>query len=309
MLSSPSWDDRIKRVGSYVFPPVLIRLFSFSLGYFPHFTRVFPRIHPGIFPLFAHVSPRRLSMYEDAVSRFLDAHSYPRLTPRAALFDMDGVLFNSMPYHATAWHEVMKRHGLNLSREEAFMNEGRTGPDTINRVYRRQHGTDAPEGLADRIYAEKSAFFAHFPEPPRMTGAYEMVSKIVRDGMTPVVVTGSGQRTLLNRLQEQFDGMFTPDHIVTAYDVRFGKPRPEPYLMGLHKAGVQAWEAIVVENAPIGVQAGVAAGVFTVAVNTGPLPPSALLDAGAHVLFPSMMDFCNHWEELSQALKQGESKQ
>ena len=38
--------------------------------------------------------------------------------------------------------------------------------------------------------------------------------------------------------------------------------------MGLEKAGVQANEAIVVENAPIGVQAGTAAGIFTVAVNT-----------------------------------------
>ena len=38
---------------------------------------------------------------------------------KAVLFDMDGVLFNSMPYHSEAWHQVMKTHGLDLSREEA----------------------------------------------------------------------------------------------------------------------------------------------------------------------------------------------
>ena len=50
---------------------------------------------------------------------------------KAVLFDMDGVLFNSMPYHSEAWHKVMKSHGLTLSREEAYMHEGRTGAATI----------------------------------------------------------------------------------------------------------------------------------------------------------------------------------
>ena len=60
--------------------------------------------------------------------------------------------------------------------------------------------------------------------------------------------------------------------MVTAFDVKYGKPHPEPYLMGLEKAGVHANEAFVVENAPMGVEAGVAAGIFTIAVNTGPSP-------------------------------------
>ena len=90
--------------------------------------------------------------------------------------------------------------------------------------------------------------------------------------------------------------------MVTAFDVKYGKPNPEPYLMGLEKAGVQPNEAIVVENAPIGVQAGCAAGIFTVAVNTGPLDGQVLLDAGADVLLPSMQALCDGWEELRRAL-------
>ena len=58
--------------------------------------------------------------------------------------------------------------------------------------------------------------------------------------------------------------------------------------MGLKKAGVNPWEAIVIENAPLGVEAGVAANIFTVAVNTGPLNDQILLDAGADLLYPSM---------------------
>lgn len=56
--------------------------------------------------------------------------------------------------------------------------------------------------------------------------------------------------------------------------------------MGLAKVGIKPNEAIVVENAPLGVRAAVAAQIFTIAVNTGPLPESALLNEGANMLFP-----------------------
>ena len=64
---------------------------------------------------------------------------------KAVLFDMDGVLFNSMPYHSEAWHQVMKTHGLDLSREEAYMHEGRTGASTINIVFQRELGKEATQ--------------------------------------------------------------------------------------------------------------------------------------------------------------------
>jgi beta-phosphoglucomutase-like phosphatase (HAD superfamily) len=54
-----------------------------------------------------------------------------------------------------------------------------------------------------------------------------------------------------------------------------------------------------VENAPLGVRAAVAAGIFTVAVNTGPLPDSALLDEGADLIFSRMTLFRDHWHDLS----------
>lgn len=90
--------------------------------------------------------------------------------------------------------------------------------------------------------------------------------------------------------------------MVTAFDVKYGKPNPEPYLMGLKKAGIEANEAVVVENAPLGVKAGVAAGIFTIAVNTGPLPNSALLDEGANLLFSSMQELSDNWNVLRNDL-------
>ena len=56
---------------------------------------------------------------------------------------MDGVLFDSMSNHAESWHKIMKRFGFGLSREEAYMHEGRTGASTVSYthldVYKRQY--------------------------------------------------------------------------------------------------------------------------------------------------------------------------
>ena len=223
---------------------------------------------------------------------------------KAVLFDMDGVLFDSMPYHATAWHEVMQAHGLDLSRKEAFMHEGRTGAGTINIVCRRQWNREATQEEIEQIYAEKSEAFRRFPEPDRMSGALELLEKVKRSGRVPMLVTGSGQRSLLDRMEQSFPGIFSPERMVTAYDVKRGKPDPEPYLMALEKGGFRADEALVVENAPLGVQAAVAAGVFTIAVNTGPLEDEVLMEAGADVLYPSMQTLCDGWEALIAKLSE-----
>jgi beta-phosphoglucomutase-like phosphatase (HAD superfamily) len=69
--------------------------------------------------------------------------------------------------------------------------------------------------------------------------------------------------------------------------------------MALQKANVQPYEAVVIENAPLGVRAGVDAQIFTVALNTGILANEELATEGANVVLPSMKDF---YEKLPQLL-------
>lgn len=223
-----------------------------------------------------------------SVDLYLKKHGFEAFTPKAVLFDMDGVLFDSMPNHARSWAKVCTEFGLEMTPEEAYMHEGRTGASTINILTRRHWNRDATPEEVERIYAEKCRLFNACPEAPKMPGALQVLERVKAAGLTIVVVTGSGQLSLLDRLQHNYPGFFIPELIVSSKDVKHGKPNPEPYLMGLQKAGVQPYEAIVVENAPLGVRAAVAARIFTIAVNTGPLPESALLDEGANQLFPSM---------------------
>lgn len=224
-------------------------------------------------------------------------HHFPRL--RAVLFDMDGVLYDSMPSHAKAWHRAMAHFGYDLPEQEAYMHEGRTGASTINIVSRRQRGVEESEERIQEIYSVKSAYFNEYPPAQPMPGALELLRKMQAQGLKILIVTGSGQASLLDRLNHHYPGIFCRELMVTAFDVKHGKPDPEPYLMGLQKGELRADECVVVENAPLGVRAAKAAGIFTIAVNTGPLPDAALLDEGADMLFPSMQALCDAWEQLN----------
>ena len=221
---------------------------------------------------------------------------------KAVLFDMDGVLYDSMPNHAKAWSTAVTEFGLSMSPHEAYLHEGRTGHGTINILAQRHWGRNATTEEMERIYAAKSALFNTCPEPQPMPGAAQLLQSIRSLGLTIVLVTGSAQHSLLTRLAQDFPGIFSAERMVTAFDVKHGKPHPEPYLMGLEKAGVSASEAIVIENAPLGVEAAHAAGIYTIAVNTGPLSPKVLLDAGADIVLPREGGFAQALEIINGGL-------
>ena len=222
---------------------------------------------------------------------------------RAVLFDMDGVLYNSMPYHANAWHRAMQQFGYHLSEEEVYMHEGRTGSSTVNFVSRREHGMEVSEERVAEIYKVKSDLFNQFPPAEPMPGALGLLQQIKAQGLKILIVTGSGQCSLLDKLNHDYPDIFRRELMVTAFDVKHGKPHPEPYLMGMEKGGLRPEECVVVENAPLGVRAAKAAGIFTIAVNTGPLPDEVLLNEGADALFPSMQALCDGWEQFTASLQ------
>jgi HAD superfamily hydrolase (TIGR01509 family) len=213
---------------------------------------------------------------------------------------MDGVLYDSMPNHAIAWQQSMARFGIQMTADDAYATEGARGVDTIRKMVKRQQRRDIDEAEAQRMYDVKSHIFHSLPEAPIMPGVLDLMQQIQADGIQIGVVTGSGQRPLIQRILSDFKNYVDEKHITTAYDVKHGKPNPDPYLVGLKKAGnLMPYEAIVVENAPLGVRAGVAAKIFTIAVNTGPLPAQILLDANADLLFPTMKEFSDNWHNLS----------
>ena len=230
-------------------------------------------------------------MYTAIIQRFLRSNGYLQVVPRAALIDMDGTLYDSMPSHARAWCRLMAEVGIDVPANEFFRYEGRTGASTINLIFNQKLGREATEEECRSLYRRKTELFSSLPPVSPMPGAADMLDFMKQIGMKRVLVTGSGQSSLISRLDTDYPGAFTDDMRVTSRDVRHGKPHPEPYLKAMEKAGVTASECIVVENAPLGVEAGHAAGMFTIGVNTGPLDPLDLTEAGADVVFDSMEEF------------------
>lgn len=216
---------------------------------------------------------------------------------KAVLFDMDGVLYDSMKNHAIAWQEAMKKFDLDVPPATTYQYEGMRGVETIQILMKEQHNKIVSEDEALEMYNEKARIFETLPKASVMPGIIELMTKIKNAGLQVVVVTGSAQRPLMKRLLEDFKDFITEDKIVSAYDVTRGKPAPDPYLKGLTKAGdIKPNEAVVVENAPLGVSAGNAAGIFTIAVNSGSLPKDVLEKRGAAIVFDNMMQLKDAWD-------------
>lgn len=217
---------------------------------------------------------------------------------KAVLFDMDGVIFDSMPHHAVAWVKAFADEKIDFNEYEAYKREGMTGVATIQEMFLAQKGREATAEECDRIYATKCGYFEQEGPAGVMAGIREVLEFVRDAGLQIYIVTGSGQHSLFEKLDSLFPGIFAQERMVTAYDVKKGKPDPEPYLMALKKGGFSADEAIVVENAPLGVTAAHAAKIFTVAVNTGILLPEDLLSKGADVLFDDMYEFRSALPEM-----------
>lgn len=203
---------------------------------------------------------------------------------------MDGTLYNSMPHHVEAWLTMLAELGIHATEADILLAEGRTGVDTVRHMFARYLGREVSVDDARRYYRRKSELFAAMPPVELMEGAQLLVDRLRSASLTTVLVTGSGQASLLQRLDRDFPGAFPEGRRVTALNVTHGKPSPEPFLYGMKLAGVEPHQALAFDNAPLGVQSASAAGAVTIGVITGKIPAGCLLQAGADIEFPSMPD-------------------
>lgn len=209
---------------------------------------------------------------------------------------MDGVLYDSMKNHAYTWVESFRKAGINFPPYDAYLNEGRTGPGTIEIAFRQYGKREATEQDIQSIYDYKTQLMQEAPVAPILPGMQEIIKTTMNAGLKVMVVTGSKQPSLITRLQNDFG--IPEGTVVSGFDVKKGKPDPEPYLIALEKTGCRNEEVIVIENAPMGVKSAVAAGITTIAVNTGILEDQVLANEGAKLVLPGTMALLELWPEI-----------
>lgn len=184
----------------------------------------------------------------------------------AVIFDLDGVLVDSMPAHVRAWQQAFgKVAGMKVTEREIYLLEGMRGVELISKIVEQKR---ADESFAKDILDEKNRVFRSIGSHDAFEGAVELIDRI---SCPKAVVSGSARIDVETILDEAF-GKEKFSAIITADDVKVGKPDPAAFLEAASRAGSSPGNSVVVENAPLGAIASGEAGMECyIALNNTPL--------------------------------------
>jgi len=198
----------------------------------------------------------------------------------AVIFDMDGVLVASGPAHAASWKLVARKHGLSVSDDDFRRTFGRPSRDIIRILWSAQPSDDEIRGIDD----EKEATYRELVRGmvPLTIGAREVLHGLRSAGHALALAT-SGPRENVDLVLDETGLRPQFAAIVTGFDVRHGKPAPDCFTLAAERLGRQPAECVVIEDAPVGVEAGRAA-EMTVIGFAGEHPAERLRQAGAHAV-------------------------
>jgi len=186
--------------------------------------------------------------------------------PKAYIFDMDGVIVNSEPFHIKAELEVLHKHGYNPLPEELEKYTGTT-PEFMFRDMIARHNLDT---TVDEIEDEKDKLLLSLLEKhvEPIPGVIDLIKRLKTDGYK-LAVASSSHRNFINFVLTTLEIKDVFDEIVSGQDVENGKPAPDIFLLAAEKLGATPNECIVIEDATHGIAAANAAGMTSIGYDTG----------------------------------------
>lgn len=184
---------------------------------------------------------------------------------KAVIFDMDGVITNTMPYHYLAWKKVFATVGVHVDRKDVYQREGQRGITSIKGMC-EDKGISITSKTAKDLLQKKEKLFKKIFKQSFIPGSRRFTSDLVRKGFSLALVTGTSFSEMSKMLPKKIKDRFSV--IITGCDVRQGKPHPEPFLKALKKLNILAEQAVVIENAPLGIASAKKAGLTCLAIET-----------------------------------------
>src|SRR5918999_4829112 len=233
---------------------------------------------------------------------------------KGIIFDMDGVLVDAMPFHCKAIQTAAKQEvNIDVKQRDVYLLEGMPGEEMVKELLRQKRYTgnieeisdgddnsDKLDSLAHRIHERKKKIFEQINASAPINGAKELISTI---RCKKALVSGAAKQEVGSIINKYF-GKDAFDVIVTGEDLEEGKPSPDPFRTALIKMRLTESEAIVVENAPLGVKAANNAGIrCIVTLNNTPLK---LLDFEGLIrkesIFPNTSSAISFLKEYCQSI-------
>jgi len=184
---------------------------------------------------------------------------------------MDGVLIDAMPFHAEAFQiafrEIVK---LEIDKKNVFLLEGMPGPLLIKEIFKRNNLKSPDEKLVENISNRKKELFEKLQRARAFPGVKELIESLNCENCLKAVVSGASRKEVESLLEQ--NNLCKFDLIIFGEDLKEGKPSPEPFSMALAKLELKSSEALVVENAPLGVDSATKANIeYIITLNNTPL--------------------------------------
>ncbi len=207
------------------------------------------------------------------------------MPPRAVVFDLDGLMFNTEQIYPQVLRELLRRRKLEYTQELTDRMMGRPGHAAFEVMIGYHDLTESPSELQ----AESDIIFLALltEQLAPMPGLAELLTTLERHTVPKAIATSS-RRSYVERILGQFDFLPRFQFLLTAEDVSDGKPHPEIYFRAAARLGIAPAEMIVLEDSHNGCRAAVAAGAIAIAV---PGDHSRLHDfTGARLIADSLRD-------------------
>lgn len=187
---------------------------------------------------------------------------------KAVIWDMDGVIADTAPYHLRAWQEVFRKRGKSYTEDDFRSNFGKRNDTIIRNILGSQATAEEMKAIATEkeISFRESARGNLKPLP----GAIELLRSLREHGFSQALGSSAPIENIrLVTQQLGIEGFFPV--IVSGRDVKEGKPSPQGFLLAAEKLGTAPRDCVVIEDATAGVTAAKRAGMRCIAVtNTSP---------------------------------------
>ena len=184
---------------------------------------------------------------------------------QAVAFDMDGLMFNTEDLYDEVGDTLLLRHGQRFTRELKLEMMGRTGREALAIMKQR---CNLPQTVDELLIEVKQIFSKLLPGRIEMMPGLSELLSFLEQNKIPKCVATSSHRQFATEALGSFDLEPRFEFLLTAEDVKNGKPAPDVYLKAAEQLGVKPAELLVLEDSEIGSRAAAAAGAFTIAVPT-----------------------------------------